>query len=244
MSSVVASATITAPARSERGEVGLGDRDPDRVEVDPGRGEPGGGRRDQVAADAAAEVDQGRGRRPPAAGRRGARRPAAGSPARGPSGVKYIRAARSPNFGLGPPPQLDLGQRGRDVGGGGRRAAARTGRASSSPPAATAAVAAASSCLPVVGEQPPERVEVHAGDPVRARAVAWHSVGESASVGVGTLALRVPALATDARPPRRRTSPAGTNVPERSGSFTRVEEKVEVDLKCRSTSSPSRTGSS
>ena len=58
---VVASRDRHGAGQPERGQVGRGDRDPHRVEVDAGGGQPGAREGDQVAADAAAEVDHGRG---------------------------------------------------------------------------------------------------------------------------------------------------------------------------------------
>ena len=90
----MASATMHRAAEAERGEVGLGDRDAHRVEVDAGRGEPGPGEGDQVAADAAAEVDHRA--RPATAASRAARCAATGGrvACSRPSGVKYIRPAQ------------------------------------------------------------------------------------------------------------------------------------------------------
>ena len=72
------------PAEAERVEVGAGHLDPQRVAVDAGDGQPGPGERDQVAADAAAEVEhasRGGGQRDPGGAVRGD--PGAGWPARG-----------------------------------------------------------------------------------------------------------------------------------------------------------------
>ena len=49
------------PAQTQRGQVRRREGDPHRIQVDPGRGQPGPGERDQVAADPAAQVDHGRG---------------------------------------------------------------------------------------------------------------------------------------------------------------------------------------
>ena len=101
----------TAPAQAEGGEVGLGDGDPHRVEVDAGGDEPGAGEGDQVAADAAAEVD----RRVDGVERRAAGRPGA-SATREPGGLLEpvggeVHPARraSPNFATGPRAQLRPG---------------------------------------------------------------------------------------------------------------------------------------
>ena len=96
---VVASPTCTAPARPEGGEVGPGHRHAHRVVVDAGRDQPGPGEGEEVAADAAAEVDRRcrPGSRRPAV-RRGGRRPAARVACSSASGVKNIRCAASPNL--------------------------------------------------------------------------------------------------------------------------------------------------
>ena len=70
-------------AEPERVEVGAGHLHPQLVAVDAGDGQPGPRQRHQVAADAAAEVEHRRGGGEARPGRRGARRPGPGWPARG-----------------------------------------------------------------------------------------------------------------------------------------------------------------
>ena len=52
---------LDGAGQTEGGQVGPGDGDAHRIEVDAGRGQAGAGEGDQVAADAAAEVDHARG---------------------------------------------------------------------------------------------------------------------------------------------------------------------------------------
>ena len=137
------------PSPRRRGRARRGwparDRDPDRVEVDAGAGDPGPRERHQVAADAAAQVDHGLASRRPSAAPRGAS--ATGEPGRllEPVGGEVHPGREVAELGLGPPPQLDLGQRRRDLLGGRAYAGGR-----SAPPARRpgASAARASSCCP------------------------------------------------------------------------------------------------
>ena len=97
-STVVASATVTAPGRPSAARLASATATRTGSRSTPGRGDAGLGRGQQVAADAAAEVDQGAGAEGLPAGRRGAGRPRSRVACSSPSGVKYIRAARSPNL--------------------------------------------------------------------------------------------------------------------------------------------------
>ena len=148
----------------QRGEVGLGDGDAHRVQVDAGDGEPGLGEGHQVAADPAA-----RGRSPSRPPRRPPG-PPGGSATRcrvacsRASGVKYIRSARSPNFATARTRSSHLGQRRRravrvrlapGAAPWPRRPGRRRGRRTPRPPAS-------SSCWPCRGQQPAEGLEVHA----------------------------------------------------------------------------------
>ena len=169
-------------AEAERGEVGA--RPPRRA---AGRGrrrrtvEPGPRERDQVAADAAAEVEHRRRRRPPRAGRRGARRPgqpgglleAVGGEVH-PGGVvaelrhrrgAAARPGSAPRRRVRPASRVGAAQRGRRAHAGRRRR--RRPRA-----------ARASSAWPASVSSQPEGVEVHAAHPVRRRTDRrWHSLG-------------------------------------------------------------------
>ena len=156
---VVASATITAPARPSAARLACGDRDPHRVEVDAGAGEPGPGERDQVAADAAAEVDDGLRGAAAAAARRGARRPASRVACSRPSGVKYIRAASSPNFGAARRRSSTWVSAAATCAGAAVRRSAVWARQR----VAGRLGGPRQQLLAVVGQQPAERVEVHAG---------------------------------------------------------------------------------
>ena len=90
----VASATCTAPPSPSAARLARATSTRSGSRSTPAHGEPGPRERDQVAADAAAEVDaptSGLGRRDPRGPVR--RRPAARVACSRPSGVKYIRAA-------------------------------------------------------------------------------------------------------------------------------------------------------
>ncbi len=143
-------------AEAQRLEVGHGHCDPHRVEVDAGTGDPGAGVGEQVAADAAPEVDQGRGvRRPQPRCPVGRDRQAGGLLEAFGREVHPLRQVAE--LLRRPLPQLHLGDRGGDPlragsapQGGLRRqgVGARVRRRGQQP-------------LPLVGEQPAEGVEVH-----------------------------------------------------------------------------------
>ncbi len=142
----------------EGGQVGLGHRDAQGVQVDTGDGDPGLRDGHQVAADPAAEVDH-------AAGRRRLQ-PAGPVPGHGqPGGLLQTLAGevhpprQRPELGVGVPAELHLAERGRDV----RRARVAPQLGLPGQLVAAGRRRPRQQLLAVVGQQPPEGVEVHPG---------------------------------------------------------------------------------
>ena len=115
VSTVVASATVTAPPRPSASRLAAATSTRTGSRSTPATGEPGPGEGDQVAADAAAEVDQ-RSRRS-AARARAARCVATRQPGGllEPVGGEVHPVGEVAELRLGPPAQLDLGQGGGHV---------------------------------------------------------------------------------------------------------------------------------
>ena len=107
--------------------------------------------------------------------------------------MKYIRAARSPNFASARRRSSHLGEGGGDVLRAAPYDAARTAPAGSRPTARPSAAASSRWPASVSSQRKASRSTRPSSQPVR-RDPLWHSSGPSASFRIGTLPVSVPAL--------------------------------------------------